>query len=260
MGFLDLFQGIGILGVLSWLLMNVFAGIIISLILTVLIWIPQIHKAVNRLGKYPQKNSKLLSANFIIGVSLFFTLIYIFNTLPPVFYEIPKNSINQSYLFQLENLNIHYKMYITQSSFSLPDIAFSLTMIFIPLFLVTLRLLLNNCRKEIQFSFFSLSKNEEKNPKILTQKEIEENLAFKAQIIGLYFSFIASTIAYLYFGISLTIFKYNDVALIPLFQSFIPDYDIPFLFILFVIEITIILLFTIFTEMLLESYEPIDQT
>lgn len=248
--------------------MNIIIFIASASTFTLLIWLPATFYIINNLGRYLpllkkkdicsdscqlgeffwEKFRKILLANVFIGISLFVTLIFIFNTIPSIFLENPSNSILQNTTIQIFSWNI--PLTITQSSLSTSDVAFDLTLFVIPVFLLSLRLLANPRRDSRFFIFKNISKDE----------EVAKIRFFKEQIISFYFSFIATTITVFYLAICFTAGRYNVVAVLSVLLSFWPKMDGFSLIILIVAEIASIIFLTWFGEKYLESHEPIDQS
>jgi hypothetical protein len=170
MGIADLFLDLSILSALCVLLFYIMIFIIIFTMITVFIWLPAIFYAVDSLGQYPpllekkrsskstqkgdtfmEKYIKVIFANIIIGISLFITLIFTFNTLPQIFVEKPAY---QNLSINIPYTNFIYPIPMTPSILSSTDIAFFLTLIVIPIFLHTLRVLANPRKKKIVFTNF----------------------------------------------------------------------------------------------------------
>jgi hypothetical protein len=258
----------GIFVIFGLILMNIIVFIAIASTFTLLIWLPSTFYIINNLGRYLpllkkkdcscntcqvgeyfwEKFRKILLANVVIGISLFVTLIFIFNTIPSVFLNYPDNPILQNTTMHIFNWD--FPLTITQSNLSPSAVAFELTLFVIPIFLLSLRLLANPRRDSRFFIFKNISK----------EGEIAKIKFFKEQIISFYFSFIATTIAIFYLAICFTAVKYNVVAVLSVLLSFWPKMDELALIIFIIAEIASIIFLTWFGEKYLESHEPIDQS
>jgi len=263
MGWADLFLGSVILAIISILLANLWVIIIIVITVTILFWLKGLLALIDILSTYPpnpqNRFKKVTIANFFIGFSLLFTLIFTINTLPSIFLIEPISMLYPNISVQIPYSDVPYTLTATKSSLSTSDIAFSLTLIVIPTYLLSLRYLSNPLKRKIKFSFFSSFHSTKKEVLDLNQQDVEKIKNIKEQYKGLYFSFIATTMAIFYFAICFTAMKFGSIAIIPLIFSFFPTIDPLSIGIFIAIDIGIILLLSYCLEILLECHEPIDQ-
>ena len=261
--------------IILWIIFT-FLGIqIVELILiiavattvTILIWLPKSFYVIFDLGRYlPLLKRKSKSAessnigeyfdekvyhifkdNLFIAVSLFVTLIFLFNTLPSIFVEPSTNLLLQNITIQIFDQSLPIQ--VSQSRLSTADVAFNLTLYVIPAFLLSLRLLANPGKVSKLFN----------SPNISGEERTVKVRYFKDQIISLYFGFVATTIAIFYFAICFTAMKYSPIGVLMVVLSFKPDYTYIAVLFFIIVEIISILILTIFGEKYLERSDPIDK-
>ena len=135
----------------------IFLVVIFTLVLTfsVVLYLPKIYKITCGLGTYhkliprtsgstessyfgeydSEKIKEVFKANFVVGISLFLVLIYIFNSVPSSFFVHQNSEINQSINTSVPQKNS--VAYIPSNA------AFTSTLLLVPTFLLSLRLLAN---------------------------------------------------------------------------------------------------------------------
>jgi hypothetical protein len=249
---------------LGVMLLDLHVMIAIALTVLIVLLLPISLRVVSSLGLYPpllekkeivssdssyhgeyldDKFKRVLYANVFIGFFLFFGLIFLLNTLPSLFANIPGSAIMQNMTINISSYSIPIKL--SQSNLSTADIAFSLTLFLIPAFLLSLRILANPGR----YLFY--------NRNISVENENKKVNSFKEQIISLYFGFLATTEIILYFAVCFTIMKYNPSAILYIAYSFLPDYTPLAIFIFILIEVICIEILTWGGEEFLRRVPPL---
>jgi len=252
---------LGIFGSLAlvWLLILLFITIVTTFFAIMVL--PIIYKSTCRLGMYHtlpsrsvcENNSKKLNAvlkeNIIVGLFLFFTLIYIFNSVPSSFFENDNCGAVNITLNQSPST-------MPQGSIPqpVPNAAFSSTLILIPTFLLSLRLLANPTDDWITRIL---------NCQNLSIEEIREKVrVFKDQVTSFFYSFIIGTLILVYLSLCFTtvMIKINNVNdYYKVICPFIPKMDIYSLIFFSILEIFIVILTCMVGEWYLKNSPPIDQ-
>jgi hypothetical protein len=248
----------GVLAITWALLLLIITGATTFFAIMVL---PAIFKSTFRLGLYhslPQENhreyySKKLNAvlkeNFVVGICLFITLIYIFNSVPSSFFS------NESCGALNTTLNQSLPV-ASQSSIPLPvpTAALTATLVLIPTFLLSLRLLANPTegwiRRVIRFQNRS-------------HTEIRDKVRyFKDQVTSFFYSFVIGTLILVYLSLCFTaiMLKINNVNdYYRLFCPFAPKMDFYSLIFFAILEIIIIIMTSMLGEWYLKNSPPFDQ-
>lgn len=258
----ELLAVIIILGILAGVWLGIVLIFTFVTVITAMLLLPLIFKCVYKLGIYhplvekPVKSScfgeydtekfwKVLTANLVVGASLLFVLLYIFNTIPTSFFDSGRYA---------ENMTINQSSSIVekdQFNIKILNGAFALALIFVPSFLLSLRLFANPTQDWIKI----IIRTENRSP-----EEIKKKIRyFKAQVISYYYSFIVSTIILLYFSMLLVIYVNGGTVNSSLLSPFMPKMDtIPIIFFLF-IEFVAVVFTTLIGEWYLKISPPIDQ-
>jgi len=248
-------------GILAIFWFDIVIFFTIATVFAAMIWFPSIFKIVYNLGIYhplversklkkspfdeydSEKILKVLKANLVVGASLFLVLLYIFNSFPSSFFVSENNTINKSVnqsspIKPVDDVNIR-----------LTNGAFSLTMLFVPVFLLSLRLMANPTDAWIKFVIET--KNRSPN-------EIKNKVRyFKDQVISFYYSFIVGTAILFYFAILLG--AYINGVSFDLLLPFMPKMDFYSIIFFVVIEILAVISTTVLGEWILKVSSPIDQ-
>lgn len=252
---------IEVFGVLAFFWILILFFMTVSTTFFAIMLIPAIYKSTCRLGmyhiliqndpcKFPSKKLKaVLKENFFIGIFLFVALIYIFNSVPSSFFA------NES--CGAINTTLNQSLPIaSQNSFPqpIPDAAFTLTLIIIPTFLLSLRLFANPTDDWITRII---------NCQNLTNDEKRKKIRFfKEQVISFFYSFIVGTLILVYLSICFTtvMIKINNVNdYYRVICPFIPKMDQYSIIFFSVLEIIIVVIITMLGEWYLKNNPPIDR-
>jgi len=243
-----------------WLALLLF--FIVATVFTAILWLPQIFKSVYKLGIYhplisktgknshfgesdSEKLGEVFKANLVVGLSLFFVLLYIFNTIPTSFFEsgsyMKNATINQS-SSPAEN---------DQFDIKLSNGAFALVMMFVPLFLLSLRIFANPTEDWVKLIIRTDNRSKD---------EIKTKIRyFKDQVTSYYYSFIVSTIILLYFSMLLMMYINGGELNLHLISPFIPKMDNISIAFFLILEIFVIIITTVLGEWYLKISPPICQ-
>lgn len=259
--FLSIIIAFGILAIF-WLTLLLFFTIATAV--SALLWLPQIFKNVYNLGIYhplvekniknktsplfgeydSEKIWKVLKANLVVGISLFLVLMYIFNSFPTSFFNenvVTNQTTNQSRSSMDEN----------QTNVKLSNGAFALTLLFVPAFLLSLRLFANPTQHWIKFIIRIENRS--------TDAIIRKIRYFKDQVISYYYSFILGTMILFYFLISLVLYVNGGKINLDLMAPFIPKMDFISIIFFVVIEILAMIIITVLGEWYLKISPPVCQ-
>jgi hypothetical protein len=258
----ELLAVIIILGILAGAWLGIVLFFTFATIFFAILWLPQVFKSVYNLGvyhplvekpaKFPcfgeydtEKFWKVLKANLVVGTSLLFVLLYIFNTIPTSFFD------TGSYA---ENTTINQSSTIVEKDqFNLKILngAFALALMFVPSFLLSLRLFANPTQDWIN----SIIQTENRST-----EEIKKKIRyFKDQVISYYYSFIVSTIILLYFSMLLVMYVNGGTVNSSLLSPFMPRMDTISIIFFIVIEFVAVIFITLIGEWYLKISPPIDQ-
>lgn len=246
------------------------AGVWLSLVLfftiatvfAVVLWLPPIFNSVYKLGIYhplidkTEKTSRfgeydseklweVFKANLLVGLSLFVVLLYIFNSIPSSFFEAgdyAKNStLSQSSLLAEKD----------QSDIKLSNGAFALVLMFVPSFLLSLRILANPTQDWIELVI---------RLKNRSTTEIKTKIRyFKEQVISYYYSFIVSTIVLFYFSMLLIMYVNGSRLNASLLSPFMPKMDLMSITFFVILEFIVLIVTTLLGEWYLKISPPINQ-
>jgi hypothetical protein len=256
----EFFAVIIILGILAGVWLGIVIFFTFATVITAILWLPQIFKSVYNLGIYhplveqpaifpcfgeyeTEKFWKVLKANIVVGASLLVVLIYIFNTLPTSFFDVGSCAINST-----ANQTFVEK---DQLDIKILNGAFALALIFIPSFLLSLRLFANPTPHWINFIIQTEHRSTE---------EIRLKIRyFKDQVISYYYSFIVSTIVLLYFSMLLVIYVNGGIVNSCLLSPFLPKMDTIAIIFFLIVEFVAVIFTTLVGELYLKIFSPIDQ-
>lgn len=259
--FLTIIIAFGILAIF-WLILLLFFTIATAF--AALLWLPQIFKNVYNLGIYhplveknitnktsprfgeydSEKLWKVLKANLVVGFSLFLVLMYIFNSFPTSFFNenlVTNQTTNQSRSSMDEN----------PSNVKLSNGAFALTLLFVPTFLMSLRLFANPTQHWIKIIIMTENRS--------TDEIIRKIRYFKDQVISYYYSFIVGTVILFYFLISLVLYVNGGKVNFDLITPFIPKMDLFSIIFFVVLEIVAMIIITVLGEWYLKISPPVCQ-
>lgn len=256
----ELLAVIMLLGILAGVWLGIVLLFTFATVFTAILWLPQIFKSVFNLGIYhplvekpakfvcfgeydTEKFWKVLKANIVVGASLLIVLIYIFNSIPTSFFDIgncaANTTVNQTFVGK------------DQSNIKLSNGAFALAMIFIPSFLLSLRLFANPTKDWIKGIIQTENRSTE---------EIKKKIRyFKDQVISYYYSFIVSTIILLYLSMLLVLYVNGGNITSCLFNPFMPKMDTISIIFFLIIEFVAVIFTTLIGEWYLKISPPIDQ-
>lgn len=254
-----------VFGILAFFWTYIVIIITLSTTFFVILWVPRVYRSTCKLGIYHrlierrgncenasqsgeydiQKIWEVLKANFVVGLTLFVVLIYILNTVPSAFFINENCCALNATINQSQSTSPHIPL-----NRPISDIAFSTTLILIPTFLLTLRLLANPTHDWINFII---------NCRNHSTEEIENKIRnFKDQVTSFYYSFIMGTMILVYLAILFTA-GYNNSVDYRLISPFMPKMDIYSIFFFLFLEIVIILTTTLIGEWYLKIRPPIVQ-
>lgn len=232
--------------VLAWISLVVIFTLAIAI--SGVLYLPKLYSITCRLGMYhtreyeSEKLKEVFIANFVIGISLFLVLIYIFNSVPSSFFVNENNGTN--------NLNTS-ATHPNSLTFIPSNGAFTSALMLVPTFLLTLRLLANPTMDWIKNII---------DCKNLSDSEIQNKVrCFKDQVISFYYSFIAGTIVLFLLSMFLTAYLDNSAIDVRLLTPFVPKMDIFSIIFFISLEFLIVTITTLLGEWYLKISSPIDQ-
>src|SRR5208283_3464793 len=221
-------------GVLSVFWISIVLIFTLATGISVVFYLPKMYTITCRLGDYHEliesrKLKEIFWANFIVGVSLFLVLIYIFNSVPTSFFD---NLVNKT---SISNTSTPQ----TAASYLPSNIAFTSALILVPTFLLSLRLLANPTRDWVKIII---------NGQNLSEDEIKKRVrSFKDQVTSFYYSFIAGTLLLFFLTLFLTAYIVGSVDLRVL-TPFLPKMDFPSVIFFIVLEFVIVTITTLLGE------------
>lgn len=266
----DIFLLIAVFGFIAFVWIGLVFFMTLVTVVTVMEWFPHIYVNTCKLGVYHRlieridpftetshfgeydfdKIKAVLKANFWVGLSLSVALIYILNSVPSSFFGIEDHEMNITINQSTPSINSETTKNL------LPNGVFTITLLLIPSFLLSLRLLANPTENWIKIIV---------DCRNLSSIEIENKIRyFKDQVTSFYYSFIAGTIVLFYLSFLVTAYINNankpvSFNVIPLLKPFLPTMDPLALFFFIVLEIIIVIITTLAGEWYLKIYPPIVQ-
>lgn len=219
----------GLLGI-SWI--NIVLFVTFALVYTGLFIIPYLYKWLCELGEYnPDKTWKPYINNIRIGFILFFVLIFCINSIPPVFLHVDPSA-------------------------NISTAAFMISLLMVPLFLISFRIFTNPSRILIQTFFVFI--NSRKISEVDLKRKIRD---FKGNAINFLFSFIFG--ALILISISFFLQYYTDPKKSHIDQitnmifPYYPKFDQYSIIFFIVLEFAILFIITYMGEKILKEYPPI---
>jgi len=244
---------IEVFGLLAIFWADIVLSMTISVLLIAILFLPRIYKRTRSLGiyhklasdsyprgeNYQEKTRKVLSSNIIVGFLLFCTMVYVLNSVPLTFLQ---PTVNETSTVD-ENIILN----------KLPTTAFTLTLISVPVFLLGIRVFANPTRIFVQYFLTFIDYQNSSDDELLKQVQ-----NFKGEVLSFYYSFILGTLILFYFSFSLHVIMYN-LDILSIFSPFFPKLDLYSIIFFVVCEVIVISITTLFGELYLKKYEPIDQ-